>query len=178
MARERRAARDARRVAEEAALAREQRKWPDLLARIGHQGVRFAGQEDSLAGYKVHLRLPGSGRVTYSVLAPATEQLEVAARLRHGSLRFERGDQAHKLILHVAERDVLAETVPLPAEHGTLSITRPVPLVLFEDGQVGAVTLREGAPLIVGLRGRGESNLLTVLLRQRARCPDVLLCPF
>src|SRR5258708_16823996 len=101
-AREHRAARDARRVAEEAALAREQRKWPDLLARIGHQGVRFAGQEDSLAGYKGHLRRPPPGRVTSSGLAPATEQLEVAARLRHGSLRFERADQAHKVILHFA----------------------------------------------------------------------------
>jgi hypothetical protein len=174
-AREHRAALNARRAAEEAARARQQRKWPDLIARIGHQGVRFAGQEDTLAGYKVHLRLPGSGRVTYSALAPATEQLEVAARLRHGSLRFERGDQAHKVVLHVAERDVLAETVPLPAEHGTLSITRPVPLGLFEDGQVCSVTLREVATLIVGLRGSGKSNLLHVLLAQLARCPDVLI---
>src|SRR5260221_12071175 len=87
-AREHRAAQDALRAAEEAARAQQQRKWPDLIARIGHQGVRFAGREDTLAGYKVHLRLPGSGRVTYSALAPATEQLEVAARLRHGSLRF------------------------------------------------------------------------------------------
>jgi len=75
----------------------------------------------------------------------------------------------------VAERDVLAETVPLPAEHGTLSITRPVPLGLFEDGQVCAVTLREVATLIVGLRGSGKSNLLHVLLAQLARCPDVLV---
>jgi hypothetical protein len=174
-AREHRAAQDALRAAEEAARAKEQRRWPDLIARIGHPGVRFAGQEDTLAGYKVHLRLPGSGRVTYSALAPATEQLEVAARLRHGSLRFERGDPAHKVILHVAERDVLAETVPLPDEHGTLSITRPIPVGLFEDGQVCAVTLREVAALIVGLRGAGKSNLLNVLLAQLARCPDVLV---
>jgi hypothetical protein len=173
--REHRAALQALRAEQEAALAKEQRRWPDLIARIGHQGVRFAGREETLAGYKVHLRLPGSGRVTYSALAPATERLEVAARLRHGSLRFERGDQAHKVILHVAERDVLAETVPLPAEHGTLSITRPVPLGLFEDGQVCAVTLREVATLIAGLRGSGKSNLLHVLLAQLARCPDVLI---
>jgi len=170
-----RAAQEARRATEAAAAARQQCRWPDLLARIGHQGVRFAGQQDTLAGYLVHLRLPGSGRVTYSALAPATEQLEVAARLRHGSLRFERGDQAHKVILHVAERDVLAETVPLPDEHEPLSITRPVPLGLFEDGQVCAVTLREIAALIVGLRGSGKSNLLNVLLAQLARCPDVLI---
>jgi FtsK/SpoIIIE family len=173
--REHRAALQALRAEQAAALAKEQRRWPDLIARIGHQGVRFAGREETMAGYKVHLRLPGSGRVTYSGLAPATEQLEVAARLRHGSLRFERGDQAHKVILHVAERDVLAETVPLPAEHGTLSITGPVPLGLFEDGQVCAVTLREVATLIAGLRGSGKSNLLHVLLAQLARCPDVLI---
>ena len=107
-------AEQARLAAAAAEAAREQRKWPDLLARIGHKGIKFAGREDTLAGYLVHLRLPSSGRVTYSGLAPATEQLEVAARLRHGSLRFERGTQAHEVILHVAERDVLAETVPLP----------------------------------------------------------------
>jgi FtsK/SpoIIIE family len=167
--------RAAQAAAQAAAMAQEQHKWPDLLARIGHKGIRFAGRQDTLAGYMVHLRLPGSGRVTYSSLAPATEQLEVAARLRHGSLRFERGDQAHKVILHVAERDVLAETVPLPAEYGALSITGPVPLGLFEDGQVCAVTLREVATLIVGLRGSGKSNLLNVLLAQLARCADVLI---
>jgi FtsK/SpoIIIE family len=173
--REYRAAEKARQAAEAAALAQQQRKWPDLLARIGHKGVTFAGQEKTRAGYLVHLRLPGSGRVTYSALAPATEQLEVAARLRHGSLRFERGDQAHKVILHVAERDVLAETVPFPADQGPMSILRPLPLGLFEDGQVCAVTLREMATLIVGLRGSGKSNLLNVLLAQLARCADVLI---
>ncbi|MGH3409387.1 MAG: LAGLIDADG family homing endonuclease, partial [Streptosporangiaceae bacterium] len=150
----------ARLAAEAAAAAQEQRRWPDLLARIGHQGVRFAGREETLAGYLVHLRLPGSGRVTYSGLVPATEKLEVAARLRHGSLRFERGAQAHEVILHVAERDVLAETVLLPAEPGSLSITRPIPVGMFEDGQVCAVTLREVATLIVGLRGSGKALAL------------------
>jgi hypothetical protein len=168
-------AEQARLAAEAAEAAREQRRWPDLLARIGHKGIRFAGREETLAGYLVHLRLPSSGRVTYSALAPATEQLEVAARLRHGSLRFERGTQAHEVILHVAERDVLAETVPLPTAPGSLSITRPIPVGLFEDGQVCAVTLREVATLIVGLRGSGKSNLLNVLLAQLARCPDVLV---
>lgn len=165
----------ARLAAEAEAAAKAQRKWPDLLARIGHKGIRWAGQEPTLAGYLVHLRLPGSGHVTYSALVPATEKLEVAARLRHGSLRFERGTQAHEVILHVAERDVLAETVLLPAEPGTLTITRPVPVGLFEDGQICAVTLREVATLIVGLRGSGKSNLLNVLLAQLARCPDVLI---
>jgi hypothetical protein len=175
VAREDKLAAEADQAARDAAAARVQDKWPDLLARIGHSGVRFAGQQPTRTGYVVHLRLPVSGRVTYSVLAPATERLEVAARLRHGSLRFERGDQAHQVLLHVAERDVLAETVPLPADHETLSINAPIPVGLYEDGQVCSVSLREIATLVVGLRGSGKSNLLNVLLAQLARCPDVLI---
>ncbi|MGH3276180.1 MAG: FtsK/SpoIIIE domain-containing protein [Streptosporangiaceae bacterium] len=175
VARERRAAAEAFRAAVAARTRKDQRRWPDLLDRIGHPGVLFAGREDTLAGYLVHLRLPGSGRVTYSALAPATEKLEVAARLRHGSLRFERGDQAHKVILHVAERDVLSETVLFPEAGGALSIVNPIPIGLFEDGRVCAVTLREMATLIVGLRGSGKSNLLNVLLAQLSRCADVLI---
>jgi hypothetical protein len=177
--RENRAQEEARRAALIARAQREQRRWPDLLARIGHPGVRFAGREDTQAGYLVHLQLPGSGQVTYSALVPATEKLEVAARLRHGSLRFERGDQAHKVILHVAERDVLGETIPfpVPAPDGAdvLSIVNPIPVGLYEDGRVCAVTLREMATLIVGLRGTGKSNLLNVLLAQLSRCADVLI---
>ena len=173
--RQERAAERARLALADAAAARQQRRWPDLLARIGHQHISYAGQEDTLSGYLVHLRLPRSGRVTYSALAAATERLEVAARLRHGSLRFERGDQAHQVILHVAERDVLARTVPLPAGNEPLSITGPIPVGLYQDGQLCAVTLGEVATLIVGLRGSGKSNLLNVLLAQLGRCPDVLI---
>jgi hypothetical protein len=174
-AREERARERARQAELEAAATRAQRKWPDLLGRIGHPGVRFASQESTRAGYQVHLRLPGSGKVTYSALVNATERLEVAARLRHGSLRFERGDRAHEVVLHVAERDALAETVPLPDELGPLSIGTPIPVGLYQDGQPCTVTLREVAALIVGLRGSGKSNLLNVLLAQLARCPDVLI---
>jgi hypothetical protein len=173
--RERRAEEEARRAALAARAQKEKRKWPDLLARIGYPGIRFAGREDTMAGYLVHLQLPGTGRVTYSALAPATEKLEVAARLRHGSLRFERGDQAHKVVLHVAERDVLGETIPFPYADEPLSVVNPIPVGLYEDGQVCAVTLREMATLIVGLRGSGKSNLLNVLLAQLARCADVLI---
>jgi hypothetical protein len=51
----------------------------------------------------------------------------------------------------------------------------PIPVGLYEDGRVCAVTLREMATLIVGLRGTGKSNLLNVLLAQLSRCADVLI---
>ncbi len=175
MRKQERAAEDARLALADAEAARERGKWPALLARIGHREVEYAGREPAVAGYQVHLRLPRSGKVTYQMLAACTERLEVAARLRRGSLRFERGDHAHRVILHVAERDMLARTVPLPAGHEPMSINRPVPLGIYQDGEVCAVTLREVATLIVGLRGSGKSNLLNVLIAQLARCRDVLI---
>ena len=73
-------ARAQERAAEQARLAqlgadteRLQQKWPELLARIGYQGVVFASQEDTMAGYLVHLLLPGSGRVTYQSPAPPSD---------------------------------------------------------------------------------------------------------
>lgn len=164
-----------RRRQAEAAAAAESRRWPELLARIGHQGIQFVQRDSTLCGYRVRLHLPRSGKVTYTQLANARERLEVAARMRHGSLRFERGSSgAHEVILHVSERDVLAETIPLPVGSRSLTINQPIPIGVYEDGTVCALTLREVATLIVGLRGQGKSNLLNVLIAQLARCVDVL----
>jgi S-DNA-T family DNA segregation ATPase FtsK/SpoIIIE len=173
--RERGMAEAERRRKAESGLAVERKKWPALLARIGYEGVTFVRREDTLCGYSVLLSLPSTGHVTYSQLAHNREKLEVAARTRHGSLRFERGQAAHEVILHVAERDVLAETVPLPAGSRRLTITKPIEIGVHEDGQVCSLTLREVASLIVGLRGSGKSNLLNVLIAQLARCEDVLI---
>jgi hypothetical protein len=166
-----------RRRAAAAAAAAGARKWPGLLARIGHKGVQFVDREDTRSGYKVRLRLPAHGRTTYTALSGARERLEVAARARRGSLRFEQvpGAGAHEVILHVSERDVLAEEIPLPVDNRTLTITRPLPVGLYEDGTVCALTLREVAALIVGLRGSGKSTLLHVLIAQLARCVDAVI---
>lgn len=169
------AADEARRRAAALAASAGARYWPDLLARIGHKGITFAGRDDSLCGYATRLTLPGSGRVTFAHLARDLEKLEVAARRRRGSLRLEAGPSAHEVVLHVVERDVLAETVPFPPPAGNLTIMRPLPIGLHEDGGECAVLLREVAVLIVGLRGSGKSNLLHVLIAQLARCTDALL---
>ena len=175
MRRQELAAERARRALADEDAAKERGKWPGLLAGIGHKDVEFAGQDSTAAGYQVHLRLPRSGKVTYQMLASSAEKLEIAARLRHGSLRFERGRQAHQVTLHIAARDMLARTVPLPQSTEPTSISSPVPVGLYADGMPCAITLREVATLIVGLRGSGKSNLLNVLLAQLARCPDVLI---
>jgi hypothetical protein len=123
----------------------------------------------------VRLKLPDTGRVRFKSLADAQEAVEIAAHLWAGAVKFERGRTADEVLLHIAEKDMLAETVPYPAELRRLSILNPIPIGVYEDGTVCAVTLREIAALIVGLRGSGKSNLINVLIAQLARCVDVVI---
>ncbi len=163
-----------RRAAEERRKA-DERKWPDLLERVGFPGIGFRGQSETRFGHTINLILPASGRIRYATLAEAKERIEIAARLRHGAVRIERGRRAHEVLLHVAEQDVLAEPVQLPEDGQPLTVNRPLPVGLHEDGTVCSVTLREVATLIVGLRGSGKSNLINVLIAQLSRCTDTVI---
>ena len=153
------------------------RRWPAYLDKIGFKGVAFVEESETRAGYDVRLRLPDSGRVTFKALANAVDKLEISARVRRGSLRFEQlpGGAAHEVILHVAERDFLAEEIRMPIPTRRRSIKDPIPIGVYEDGTVATITLREVATLIVGLRGRGKSNLLNVIIAHLAMCVDVVI---
>jgi hypothetical protein len=169
---------DAERRRQAAALAAKgARRWPAYLEKIGFKGVAFVEETETRAGYDVRLRLPDSGRVTFKALASAAEKLEIAARVRRGSLRWEQlpGDQAHMVVLHVSERDFLAEEIRMPIPTRRRSIKDPIPIGVYEDGTVATITLREVATLIVGLRGRGKSNLLNVIIAHLAMCVDVMV---
>lgn len=160
-----------------AAAAAPARRWPRCLERIGYSGVRFVAETQTSCGYDVRLQLPASGRVTFKGLAASVDKLEIAARVRRGSLRFEQlpGDLAHMVTLHVAERDFLAETIRMPIPTRARSVKDPIPVGVYEDGTVATLTLREQAMLIVGLRGKGKSNLLNVLIAHLAMCVDVMI---
>ena len=167
-----------RRAAEAARTAQElavRNYWPRLLERIGHPGVKIVNRRETASGYVLSLRLPSSGQVTITKLRHDLERLEVAADARRGSLQLEGGDTARDVLLHVTERDFLAETIPYEDDGQTLSIQNPIPIGRYEDGRICELTLREIAVLIVGLRGSGKSNLLNVLIAQLVRCVDVLV---
>ncbi len=168
-------AEEARKRAAEERKKADARKWPDLLDGLGHPGISFRGQTATRSGRTITLGLPSSGKVRYGTLAEATERIEIAARLRRGAVRVERGQRADEVLLHVAERDVLAETIPLPDDAGPLTVNQPLPVGVHEDGTVCTVTLREVAALIVGLRGSGKSNLISVLIAQLSRCTDAVI---
>lgn len=167
---------EAERRAEAARRAAEARKWPDLLARVGAKGVTVLSSEETRAGHAHRLKLPATGKVTFSKLEKLTEALETVASLRDGAIRFERGDHAGEAVMHVGEKDILAQLVPFPLDDlSDTTVNRPFGIGLFEDGTVCDVLFREIAALIIGLRGSGKSNTINVLIAQLARCVDTVI---
>lgn len=166
----------ARKESEAARRLAEDRRWPDMLSRAGAKGVTVLANEETRAGRTLRLRLPVSGRVTFKSLEKLTERLETAARLRDGAVRFERGDHAGEVLMHIAENDILAQVVPYPDDLSDLTVNRPFGIGVYEDGAVAEITYREVVALIVGLRGSGKSNLMNVLIAQLGRCVDTVIC--
>lgn len=158
-------------------IAAEAQRWPDILAALGMPGVTLLERANhgGVGSYSLHLRLPVNGRVRFGVLKTRTEELEIAAGLRYGALNVERGDTAADVWLHVNEIDVLAQTIPLPKDSAPLTINRPLPLGLYEDGTVLEVLMQGRASKTVGLRGKGKSNLINAKISALTRCVDVVV---
>lgn len=152
-------------------------QWERLLARIGCKGVTVKDRVGFPAGHTLHLKLPANGSVTFRKLTAAVEQLEIAADARPGSLVFEKPKNvgAATVLLHVFERDVLTETLPLEVDRGPKSIHDPIPLGLYQTGEVCVVTFREVSGLMVGMRGRGKSGLLNTHLAHLTGCVDAVV---
>jgi hypothetical protein len=147
------------------------------------QGITEKGRIPFEAGFTLVLRLPADGSITFADLdrltgtAAAPGPLEIAADVRPGSLVFEQplDGTAAEVHMHVFERDVLSETIPLPFDRGPKSIHQPMNLGLYATGEVCVVTFREVAGLMVGLRGSGKSSLLNTHLAHLTGCVDALV---
>lgn len=150
--------------------------WSTMLAAMGCPNLTQVGRpEQHHAGYTVTLLLPADGKVTLRQLIGLRERLEIALKLQPGWVKVERGRDASEALIHVTTRDVLAETFRLPVGEVPRSINDPIDIGVLETGETMWLTLREIVTLIVGLRGRGKSNLMNVLIARLAACCDVVL---
>ena len=77
--------------------------------------------------------------------------------------------------MHVAEKDILALTVPYPGDLSDLTVNRPFRIGTYEDGSVCEILYREVKILLIGITGSGKSNLLNVLIAQLGRCVDTVI---
>ncbi|MGH3921808.1 MAG: hypothetical protein ACRDTT_02850, partial [Pseudonocardiaceae bacterium] len=105
--------------------------------------------------------------------------LESGLGTRPGAVRVEldphRADHA---LIRVLDADPHARAIPYPTDQhnpSAASITRPVPLGLFEDARPATLTLTHRHGLLGGVAGAGKSGVLNVILATLAACSDVVL---
>lgn len=152
------------------------RRWEQMLAGLGLPGCKYVKNEGHRAGYSVTMHLPSHGKITFVTIRSKLRELETAhGGLREGAIKIERGSVTEEVVFQISTKDVLSETILIPADHSIRSISQPISLGLFEDGRECFVTLREIAGLIAGLRGSGKSNLMNVLIKQITQCNDVVV---
>jgi hypothetical protein len=169
-------------VAPGPATPAEALRWQKLMAHVGLKGLIYLGREANKAGFAVRFRLPASGNLTFQQVANNAHKIEIAwPGGRDGMVRVERARDrndrplAGEILIHFDVRDILAERIDMPMEHTPLTVNEAFPIGEFTDGEPICLTLREVAALVVGLRGRGKTNLLAVIIHQLSRCVDLCL---
>lgn len=157
-------------------------------------GMIFWGRYPTRAGFALHYEVPDDGSVNYDAVVSRVGALETQLfkkfrnmfpkGVRPGIVRVERArnqdgqEIVGEIFIHVDVRDVLAKIVRMPQgddDYTELSILNAFPVGEFIDGEPIYLTLHEIHVLIVGQTQHGKSNLIDVLIRQLARCTDVVI---
>ncbi|WP_055500295.1 hypothetical protein [Streptomyces albus] len=159
-------------AAESGAKTADLAAWEQHLADAGARGVQVSKQQPTRGGYKLLLTLTSSTAAHLRTLLPT---LEVRAGLRTGALRLEATPQANEAWLHVTTRDVLAETIPLPADDHPLTIRKPLTLGDLESGEPLEILFRQNSVMVAGAKGSGKSVLLHVIIAALTRCVDAVI---
>ncbi|MFJ4990045.1 hypothetical protein ACIP9H_40395 [Streptomyces sp. NPDC088732] len=169
----------AKRTAEDAPTAEgDLTDWERILADAGQKGVHEADRIETPGGYLLRLSLPEHGRVTYKTIEQSLDRIAVIAGrrlgLRSGGIRTEEGSNPSEVLLHITERDVLAELIPLPHDLALITSNDPFDIGVYEDGTpMEWDFLAHG--MVVGMTDAGKSNFLNVLVKKGAQMVDVLL---
>lgn len=162
-----------------AATERPLTDWEAICEEAGLKGMtEHADRIETPGGYVVRFKLPRNGRVTFTAFQATLPKLSVIAghdlNLRSGALRAEPGANDAEVLLHVVERDVLAELIPLPDDMRLIDSNEPFDIGLFEDATPMLWDfLRHG--MVVGVTDSGKSNTLNVIIKKGAQMVDTLL---
>ncbi|MGH3990975.1 MAG: hypothetical protein ACRDSN_00760, partial [Pseudonocardiaceae bacterium] len=151
--------------------------WPDIADAVGLPGARVMSAIVDLWGWRARIGLR-RGQTT-SDLVNRVPALESGLRTRPGAVRVEpdptRADHA---LIRVLDADPHAHAIPYPTDQHNppaTSITRPVPLGLFEDARPVTLALTHRHGLLGGVAGAGKSGVLNVILATLTTCCDVVL---
>jgi FtsK/SpoIIIE family len=127
------------------------------------------------AGEQLRVRVPAGGQVPD--LEAEAERLAAFLGVREVRVTREADSARHARVV-VLRRDPLADPVPVPwplAHAGELSLWRPIPVGVDEDGSEVTLTLPERNLLEGGEPGSGKSNILQLLVAVGALDPGVRL---
>jgi S-DNA-T family DNA segregation ATPase FtsK/SpoIIIE len=148
--------------------------WGTQVAeRAGLAGSRVLAAQQDRWGWTIRLALrPGT---TYADARKQAGVLESALGVRPRSVRVaEDPARADRVVVRVLERDPHAQPLPWPGPQAT-TISEPVTLGLYEDGEPTRVSLLRQHALVAGMTGSGKSGVLNVAIGDLAACRDVVL---
>ena len=163
----------------------EFRKWNKALADVGLKGCRVLSKMDTPAGYAMKIGLPPKGNVSPEAVGKKLEQLERCLGMLRDVLEFDVAthpgngrELSDRCWIIVDVEDILSQLIEMPDDHAAhqpARIADTFTIGTFMDGTPMTLRLREIAALIVGVRGRGKTNLFHVLVHRLSQCTDVVL---
>jgi S-DNA-T family DNA segregation ATPase FtsK/SpoIIIE len=149
--------------------------WPDIGEAVGLAGSRVLSAVVDRWGFTARLGLP-RGQTVRQVI-DAIPAIESGLGSKPGAVRVEPDQsRADRAILRVVSTDPHAAPIPYPHVGRTAhSISRPVPLGLFEDGTPAEVLVLRRNILIGGIVDSGKSGVVNVILAALVASPDVVI---
>jgi DNA segregation ATPase FtsK/SpoIIIE, S-DNA-T family len=149
---------------------RTMQAWPELADNMGLPGSKIASVVIDAWGWTGRLILRKG-----TTAAQAINQLpaiESGLGIQPGTARLTPDPaRADRAILRVIEKDPHAEPIPWKPPVSQ-SITEPVDLGLFEDGEKALANILRRNVLIGGTTGSGKSGIENLCQGTFAQCPD------
>ncbi len=159
------------------AIRREMRRivkdWPELSEYMQLAGSHIQRAEADEIGYSLTLALRAG--LTSADVIGNLHRVESVLQTSPGAARLlPDPKRADRVFVRIVRNDPLATPIPWPGDPAE-SITEPIPLGQFEDGEPVRFPLPGGHVLIGGATGRGKSGVLNVILAELATRTDVVL---
>lgn len=148
-------------------------RWQHCADYVGLERSKVVKSWADNIGVTLRLRLR-KGQTIDDVLSRLKE-IESALGVRRGAVRAwpEEGN-AGRCYLRIIVHDKLANPIPWPGP-AISTITKPIPIGLWEDQTEIFINMLGGHILIGGMTGSGKSCLLSVILGNLVNCDDVAL---
>lgn len=150
-------------------------EWEQICVDSGIKKWRFLKLRENDNGIIVSMQIMPGG-ITYDRALTMLNALETTIGVNyHGAVRLIQGKKVNLVDIVVNDVNILADDVPFVFEPSPMSITRPLPIGVHENGAVAATRYAWRSTLTIGQREGGKSNYQAVQIAQTARCTDVIM---